>query len=202
LEHPEEVVAAAYPFKNNWGAFAGTPAVEMRDGQMHYASFRSLSDGSCLLEAHMLSGGFMRIKRSAVVKFAQAYPESIYTDQFAWPPKPQRIYTAFFQCDIHEYQRYGEDAYFCRKLREAGVKLWIDPNITIVHYGVQGYPGTYHEHLMAEKVKQDAAAAPTTTGSNVVTLAPAEDVPNEPEAAEDPTPTVEDVDSLSDEAAA
>ena len=170
LEHPEEVVAAAYPFKNNWGQFAGTPAVEMRDGQVQYSNFRSLSDGSCLLEAHMISGGFMRIKRSAIVAFAKAYPESIYTDQFAWPPKAQRIYTAFFQCDIHEYQRYGEDAYFCRKLREAGIKLWIDPNITIIHYGVQGYPGNYHEHLMAEKAKQDAAQS--TTGSNVVTLEP------------------------------
>ena len=167
LEHPEEVVAAAYPFKNNWGQFAGTPAVEMRNGQMQYAAYRSLSDGSCLLEAHMISGGFMRIKRSAVVKFAKAYPEAIYTDQFAWPPKAQRIYTAFFQCDIHEFQRYGEDAHFCRKLREAGVKLWIDPNITIIHYGVQGYPGNYHEHLIAEKTKQDAAA---TTGTNVVSL--------------------------------
>jgi glycosyltransferase involved in cell wall biosynthesis len=167
LEHPEWVVAAAYPFKNTWGQFAGTPALEVRDGQVQYASFRSLSDGSCLLEAHMVSGGFMRIKRPAIVAFAKAYPESIYTDQFAWPPKPQRIYTAFFQCDIHEYQRYGEDAYFCRKLREAGIKLWIDPNITIVHYGVQGYPGNYHEHLVSEKAKQDAAA---TTGTNVVTL--------------------------------
>ena len=115
----------------------------------------------------------------SIVAFAKAYPESIYTDQFAWPPKPQRIYTAFFQCDIHEYQRYGEDAYFCRKLREAGIKLWIDPNITIVHYGVQGYPGNYHEHLSAEKAKQDAANAAltaaepeSTTGTNVVTLEP------------------------------
>jgi glycosyltransferase involved in cell wall biosynthesis len=184
LEHPEEVVAGAYPFKNNWGQFAGTPMVVEVDGQPQYANYRALSDGSCLLEAYMISGGFMRIKRSAIVAFAKAYPESIYTDQFAWPPKPQRIYTAFFQCDIHEYQRYGEDAYFCRKLREAGVKLWIDPNITIIHYGIQGYPGNYHEHLMGEKAKQDAAAAalapaepgaeanaaPATTGTNVVPL--------------------------------
>ena len=127
-----------------------------------------MSDGSHLLEAAMLSGGFMRLKRSAVVAFAKAYPESIYTDQFAWPLKPSRIYTAFFQCDIHNYERYGEDAYFCRKMREIGIKLWIDPNITIIHYGVQGYPGNYHEHLLGEKAKADAA----TTGTNVVTLEP------------------------------
>jgi len=183
LEHPEEVVAAAYPFKNNWGQFAGTPLVEVKDGVAHYANFRPINDGSHLLEAAMLSGGFMRLKRSAVVKFAKAYPEAIYTDQFAWPLKPGRIYTAFFQCDIHNYERYGEDAYFCRKLREAGIKLWIDPNITIIHYGVQGYPGNYHEHLMAEKAKQEAtlaAAVPakpvaepepaSTTGTNVMPL--------------------------------
>ena len=186
LEHPEEVVAAAYPFKNNWGQFAGTPLVEVKDGLAQYANYRPLNDGSHLLEAAMISGGFMRIKRSAIVAFAKAYPESIYTDQFAWPIKPGRIYTAFFQCDIHNYERYGEDAYFCRKLREAGIKLWIDPNITIVHYGIQGYPGNYHEHLMGEKAKQDAALpkgedvtepeTASTTGTNVVPLdAPDED---------------------------
>ena len=158
----EEVVAAAYPFNNSWGRFAGTPLIELKDGVPQYASFRSLSDGSHVLEAQMIAGGFMRLKRSAVVKFAKAYPESIYTDSFAWPPKPDRIYTAFFQCDIHNYERYGEDAYFCRKMREVGVKLWSDPNVTIIHYGVQGYPGNYHEHLVTEKQRADAATTGTT----------------------------------------
>ena len=59
-------------------------------------------------------------------------------------------------CDIENYERYGEDAYFSRKMQEAGIQLWIDPNISIIHYGVSGYEGNMHEHLMAEKAKTDA----------------------------------------------
>lgn len=167
LQHPEWVVAGAYPFKNNWGRFAGNPKVVMKDGVAQYANFRALPDGAHLLEAHNIAGGFMRIKRPALVQFAKAFPKAIYTDAFAWPDKAERIYTAFFMCDIDDnYERYGEDAYFSRKMQEAGIQLWIDPNISIIHYGVQGYPGNMHEHLIAEKVKTDAA----TTGTNIVPL--------------------------------
>lgn len=167
LQHPEWVVAGAYPFKNNWGRFAGNPKLVEKDGVAQYANFRPLPDGSHLLEAHNIAGGFMRIKRPAMVQFAKAFPEAIYTDAFAWPDKPERIYTAFFMCDIDDnYERYGEDAYFSRKIQEAGIQLWIDPNISIIHYGVQGYPGNMHEYLISEKAKSDAA----TTGTNVMPL--------------------------------
>ncbi len=159
LQHPEWVVAGAYPFKNNWGRFAGNPKIVMKDGSAQYANFRALPDGAHLLEAHNVAGGFLRIKRPAMVQFAKAFPEAIYTDAFAWPNKPERIYTAFFMCDIENYERYGEDAYFSRKMQEAGITLWIDPNISIIHYGVSGYEGNMHEHLIAEKVKSDAAAS-------------------------------------------
>lgn len=166
LQHPEWVVAGAYPFKNNWGRFAGNPKIVMKDGVAQYANFRALPDGAHLLEAHNVAGGFLRIKRPALVQFAKAFPEAIYTDAFAWPDKAERIYTAFFMCDIENYERYGEDAYFSRKMQEAGIQLWIDPNISIIHYGVQGYQGNMHEHLVSEKVKADAA----TTGTNIVPL--------------------------------
>lgn len=159
LQHPEWVVAGAYPFKNNWGRFAGNPKIVEKEGVAQYANFRALPDGAHLLEAHNVAGGFLRIKRPAMVQFAKAFPEAIYTDAFAWPSKPERIYTAFFMCDIENYERYGEDAYFSRKMQEAGITLWIDPNISIIHYGVSGYEGNMHEHLLAEKVKADAAKA-------------------------------------------
>ena len=166
LQHPEEIVAGAYPFKNNWGRFAGNPKIVEVDGVAQYAGFRSLPDGAHLLEAHNVAGGFLRIKRPALIKFTKAFPEAIYTDPFAWPSKPDRIYTAFFMCDIENYERFGEDAYFSRKMQECGIKLWIDPNISIIHYGVQGYPGNMHEHLISEKAKHDAS----TTGTNVIPL--------------------------------
>lgn len=177
LQHPEEIVAGAYPFKNNWGSFAGNPLIETVDGVQRYAGWRGLSDGSCLLEAYNIAGGFTRIKRSALEKYADAYPDDVYLDDFAWPSRKGRIYTAFFMCDIVDYQRYGEDAYFSRRMREAGVKLWIDPNITITHYGTHGWTGNFHEHIlkppeeiakiMAEMKEQEAAG---TLDPNVIPL--------------------------------
>lgn len=156
LQHPEEIVAGAYPFKNNWGKFAGNPLVKTVDGVDQYAGYRQLSDGACLLEAYNIAGGFTRIKRSALEKYADAYPNDIYMDPFAWPSSPHRIYTSFFLCDIKDFNRYGEDAYFSRRMREAGIKLWIDPNITITHYGMHGWEGNLHEHLLrpAEEIER------------------------------------------------
>ena len=178
LQHPEEIVVGAYPFKNNWGAFAGNPLIEVVDGEQRYAGWRGLPDGSCLLEAYNIAGGFTRIKRSALEKYADAYPNDVYLDDFAWPMRKGRIYTMFFMCDVKDYQRYGEDAYFSRRMREAGVRLWIDPNITITHYGMHGWTGNFHEHILkspeeiakiqAELERKAAAGEPL--GDNVVRL--------------------------------
>lgn len=146
LQHPQEIVTAAYPFKNNWGQFAGNPLIEVVDGVSRYAGYIELTDGSYLLEAYNVSGGFMRIKRSAIEKYADAYPNDIYLDDFAWPPRKGRMYTSFFMCDIKDYVRYGEDAYFSRRMRDIGIKLYIDTNITITHYGIKGWTGNFHEH--------------------------------------------------------
>ena len=148
LQHPEEIVTAAYPFKNNWDQFAGNPLAEVKGGVVEYKGYRPLSDGSFLLQAYNVSGGFMRIKRSALEKYADAYPDDCYTDDCASPDRPGRIYTCFFLCDIVNHQRYGEDAYFGRRMKEIGIKLWIDTNIWITHYGVKGWSGNYHEHLV------------------------------------------------------
>ena len=178
LQHPEEIVVGAYPFKNNWGAFAGNPLIETVDGKQQYAGWRGLPDGSCLLEAYNIAGGFTRIKRSALEKYADAYPDDVYLDDYAWPNRKGRIYTMFFMCDVKDYQRYGEDAYFSRRMRDAGVRLWIDPNITITHYGIHGWTGNFHESILkppeeiaaiqAELERKAAAGEPL--GENVVPL--------------------------------
>src|SRR5882672_8315762 len=148
LQHPEEIVAGAYPFKNRWNQFAGTPLEEIKDGVLQYSGWRELSDGACLLEAYSVAGGFLRIKRSALEKFADAYPQDVYIDDYAWPGRPGRTYTAFFECARHNYFRLGEDSEFSRKMRAAGIKLWIDPNITIRHHGMHSWEGNLHEHLL------------------------------------------------------
>jgi GT2 family glycosyltransferase len=80
-------------------------------------------------------------------------------------------------CDIKDYQRYGEDSYFSRRMRDAGVQLWLDPNISISHHGMHTWTGNFHEQMkrtpeqveaVTEQMKINAAANSTTgTGEEV-----------------------------------
>jgi glycosyltransferase involved in cell wall biosynthesis len=170
LQHPEDVVAGAYPFKNKWGQFAGNPLLETKDGKPQYAGWREIGDGSCLLEAYNIAGGFLRLKRAVLERFVDAYPNDIYMDDCAWPGREGRIYSAFFECARHHFQRYGEDAEFSRKVRDMGVKLWIDPAITIGHYGIKGWFGNLHEHILRPKEERDRLAAEAEQAAQAIKL--------------------------------
>lgn len=155
LSHNEDVVAGAFPMKNAWNVFTGDP--ELKDGLL---MGKDLGDGSSLLKARMVAGGFILIKRNALERFADAYPDNIYLDPAADPTCPGRIYTAFFECCRFNFQRFGEDAHFCRLCRDAGIGLWMDPNITFGHFGFNGWHGNWHDKLKsAAKAMEDKVKA-------------------------------------------
>lgn len=168
LSYPEEVVAGAFPMKNLWKQFTAWPLV----GKDGIPIGRDLGDGSALLQSARVSGGFLRIKRSALERFANHYEEMVYIDPSADPNCPSRIYTCFFECFRHNYIRFGEDMMFSVRWTDIGGTLWTDPNITFGHYGVNGNFGNYHESLLkppeeidklrkaqAEAQKKEAPAA-------------------------------------------
>jgi hypothetical protein len=148
LRHPQEIVAGFFPTKNLWGTFCGALAADDEGNIPDLKTAVELWDGSCLFKAYLLPGGFLRIKRAALERFADHYPELVYQDPYADPSKPNRIYTSFFECMVHDHVRFGEDATFCRRVREMGGDLWCDPAITFGHYGIKGYHGNYNETLL------------------------------------------------------
>lgn len=91
------------------------------------------------LEVSEAGTGFMMIPRATLEKFAKAYPELSYkpdhvrTDHF----DGSREITAFFDCIIDPVsKRYlSEDYFFCRKAREAGMKVWMCPWMQMQHIG-------------------------------------------------------------------
>ncbi len=161
LQWRELIVAGAFPMKNNWGTFVGEPLTQADGKIMGHA----LTDGSWLMQARRVAGGFLRIKREALMKFADHYPERIYLDPSADPNCRGRIYVDYFECARHNYIRHGEDMYFSHLCTEAGLELWIDPNITFGHYGIQRWEGNYHEsmsknmaeHQKAEEIQKEDA---------------------------------------------
>ena len=148
LRHPQEVVASMFPMKNNWGQFCGSLLPDEQGQVPDLKTAVELWDGSCLFRAYLLPGGFLRLKRSVLERFADHYSDVVYQDPCADPGKPDRVYTAFFECMTFNHIRYGEDATFCRRLRDMGVELWCDPNISHSHYGVKGWSGNYNESLL------------------------------------------------------
>jgi hypothetical protein len=156
IRHPQEIVAGFFCMKNAWGTFAGALLPDEDGNIPDIKTAIELWDGSCLFKAHLLPGGFLRIKRDVLERFADHYPELVYQDPCADPSKPDRVYTAFFECMIHDYVRFGEDATFCRRMREMGETLWCDPNITFGHTGVKTYTGNYNDSLLKSPEELEA----------------------------------------------
>lgn len=140
-----EVVGGAYPLKNDWGRWSSIP-VE-REGQV---VGRARPDNGWLLEAEVISAGFMMVRRGVLERMRDAYPELAYEDASADPSQPDRRHFGWFNCPIRDGRRYGEDYEFCHRVREMGAKLWIEPNINFGHYGTHGWHGNWHEARLVE----------------------------------------------------
>lgn len=146
LTHPEEIVAAPYRMKHMWGHYTVVP--KEVDG---VPVGKVLPDGTCLIEAERLPAGFLRLKKTAVQRFHDAYPELRYRE-------PEGEVTAFFDRYRVNGSRHSEDFGFSRRWREIGGQLWIDPVIKVDHYGLTEYPGDYHQYLINRKKENDAFA--------------------------------------------
>lgn len=145
LSHQEEVVGCSYRMKNSWENYTAllkTDADGCPVGKM-------LSDGTALLEASRLPWGFLRMKRSAVEKYRDAYPELRYS----YRGKEQII---FCQQQYIDGQFFSQDYVFSERLKKIGLQLWCDPNVTIGHFGTTEYSGNLDKSLRELKEKQEA----------------------------------------------
>lgn len=83
--------------------------------------------------------GFFMVQRKAFEKFADAYPEYLYTPDHIRSKNfdGHRKIMAYFHCDIEPgSNRYlSEDYWFCHLARQAGMKVWLCPWIELAHMG-------------------------------------------------------------------
>ena len=151
LTFPEEIVQGSYPQKNAWAVWTARPFLNEIEGKFHPVG-RMLPEGTALIKAEYLAGGFLRIKRSALEKYAAAYSELTYYDAGADPACPEREYIEFFACERKPLgdskpMRWGEDRVFGMRMQKIGIESWIYPNIDFGHYGVKGWLGNYDRFL-------------------------------------------------------
>lgn len=99
-----------------------------------------------LIKLHDAGTGFMMIKREAILKLIKAYPELKYNNdvQINNDQVDQHFYALFDTMIDPVDRRYlSEDYTFCRRWQEIGGDIWLDPSISLNHYGhfcFQGNP--------------------------------------------------------------
>lgn len=89
-----------------------------------------------LLKMNFIPAGFMLVKRSAIEKMQQQFPELYY--------EPKNINSSFsrgyclFNTEVWNGEFWGEDYVFCQRARDSGVDIWVDPLIEFNHAGIEG----------------------------------------------------------------
>lgn len=127
LEAKKEFVAGVYPARGVEKTFLFRPV---------YQENGSIETDQHLLKMQYIPAGFMLIARPAIAKMREAHPDLRYE-----PKDPRNNPEAgycFFNTEVWEGEFWGEDFVFCRKAREAGVDIWVDPLIQFNHAGTVG----------------------------------------------------------------
>lgn len=130
LETGKEFIAGVYPARTT------------QTDELEYLIRPKLNDGNKLVfENHLIAAeyipaGFMLISREAITKMRDKFPELHYQPKMEG--KEDEHAYMFFNTELHEGEFWGEDYVFCRRAREAGIDIWVDPLIEFDHDGKRG----------------------------------------------------------------
>ena len=96
-----------------------------------------------LIRLHDGATGFMMIKREVIDKMITSYTELKYNNDLNTPPELNPHFYAFFDTMIDpKDKRYlSEDYTFSRRWQDIGGEIWLDPSISLNHYGSFNFQG-------------------------------------------------------------
>lgn len=135
LEHDVPLIAATYRVKSPEEAFPVCPLV----GNAIAITKRL---GVPRVEVERLPAGFMLIKREVFLRLIEAYPDTLISTfgSTSFSDEGYPVYD-FFPSSLRRGELESEDWGFCRRWRETGGKVWLDPTIVLTHYGTVGFTG-------------------------------------------------------------
>jgi hypothetical protein len=142
LSHDVDVVAGAYPFKNESGNFP-----------LRWSS-QGLVQHNGLWVVQAATAGFMRIRRSALERIVAEMPWLEYTD--AHGDASHRCWM-FFDNLHRQTGIYDESYVFCERFRGCGGTIYIDPTIHLKHIGLKIYDHGTLEQWNVRKTDEVAA---------------------------------------------
>jgi hypothetical protein len=133
LKYDKDIVAGLYPYKKNDLEFP----ITLRFDEQNNCK----EEETGLVRAWRVPTGLMRIQRRVL----EGMPSI----------RDERKIDQFFETGIRfkdDINWYGEDTYFCRRCKELGFDIFVEPTINFTHYGIQGFSGNLHEYLMGRQV--------------------------------------------------
>lgn len=150
LDLGEDVTAGMYPLKTmEWDA----PAVaRARAGELISTAPLRYVGLPCFDPPQRRDGfasglyagtGFMLIRRQALLRMIEAYPELRYDASHHSAGQQGPNLYALFDCTIDPETRHylSEDYTFCRRWRAIGGTIWLDTRTPLVHCGMQDFVG-------------------------------------------------------------
>lgn len=149
IEAGVDFVAGAYPMRIGDGTQFH---LRMLPQQVHTADPRT-----GLVEVEAVPAGFMCLRRSVLEQMREHYADSKFSfaecpGGVAWD-----LFEAYWETDADGLRhKYGEDYSFCKRWRDIGGKVWVDPSISMGHLGTKIWKGRLAD-CFVEPPKVEAA---------------------------------------------
>lgn len=149
------VVGGAAPYRSGEEGF---PVLLKRSegGYPVGVPFEDTKD-SGLLEAQVIPTAMMKISRGTFNLLIEKEMAPTRLERDGLTGKEKRRWRSFFDFEVirdpngaeDDFMEFGEDVSFCRKCSRAGIPLWIDPRMTLRHWGTHGYAACLDTFLKA-----------------------------------------------------
>jgi hypothetical protein len=134
MSDDKDVVAGAYPRRG--GSTAFFTDIDYGPNDEVY-----MDDG--LLRVKRIGTGFMLIRRHVLETLHNKHPEWAY-----FVDSENCYHYSIFDFKSTKHGYVGEDYLFCDRVREAGFKVHLDPEINLGHYGSTEYTGNFKEQVL------------------------------------------------------
>lgn len=128
LQADKEISGGVYPSRDNTG-FTFRPDTE-EDGRI------VICPDTKLLKMQYMPAGFMLIKRIVIEKMKEKFAHTWYSPKD--PRNEKESAHCLFDTEVYDGEFWGEDYVFCRRVRETGFDIWVDPTFQFDHAGIRG----------------------------------------------------------------
>lgn len=114
-------------------------------------------DAMGAVEVFAVGTAFMKIERSVFEAMIAAHPQWKRDGEEGMHADVRAKYHQFFRFDPDDQREMGEDYVFCKRWRELGGTVWVDPEIVLSHVGTKAWTGALAETMLPAPAAEKAA---------------------------------------------